>query len=70
MTKQDFKLIHEIGGVIPKAMDLSRDTFEAVICSTIDSYAIAHDLEREVTFLGVMARFMALDGVEGDNDKE
>lgn len=74
MKKQDFKIVTEIGNTIPKMMQLSRNLFEAVICSTLDMYAAVHDLEREDVLAGVSATFLTAEieeiDEEADNDKE
>lgn len=70
MKKQDFEIVGKIASVIPKMMHLSRSMFEAVICSTLDMYAITHELEREDVLTGVAATFMTAEIEEGDDDKE
>ena len=70
MKKQDFKIVTEVANAISKMMHLSRNMFEAVICSTLDMYAIAHELEREDVFAGVGVTFMSAEIEEGDDDKE
>lgn len=70
MNKKDFKAIGKIAGAIPEMMHLSRNMFEAVICSTLDMYAITHELERDDVLAGVGATFMTAEIEEDDDDKE
>lgn len=69
MKKQDFKIVTEIANTIPNMMQLSRNLFEAVICSTLDMYAAVHDLEREDVLAGVAARFMTAE-IEEISDED
>ena len=70
MKKQDFKIVAQIANAIPKMMQLSRNMFESVICSTLDLYAIVHELEREDVLAGVAATFATAEIEEDDDDKE
>ena len=70
MKKQDFKIVTEVANAIPKTMHLSRNVFEAVICATLDMYAVVHELEREDVLAGVGATFMSAEIEEVDDDEE
>lgn len=69
MKKQDFKLMHEVALVVPKIMEMSDTMFVAVICSTISTYAVAHDIEIE-ELLARVSTTLLCDELEGDDDKE
>lgn len=69
MKKQDFKLMHEVALVVPRIMEMSDTMFIAVICSTISTYAINHDIEIEELLARVTTALLC-DELEGDNDKE
>lgn len=69
MKKQDFKLMHEVALVVPKIVEMSDTMFVAVICSTISTYAINHDIEIEELLARVTTTLLC-DELEGDDDKE
>ena len=73
MKKQDFKLMHKVAHVVPKMMEMSVTMFNAVICSTISTYAHAHDIEIE-ELLARATSTLLCDELEledeDDNDKE
>lgn len=73
MKKQDFELMHEVALVVPKIMKMSVTMFNATICSTISTYAHAHNIEIEELLATAISTLLCdeLDfDEEGDNDKE
>ena len=69
MKKQDFKLMHDVALVVPKIVEMSDTMFVAVICSTISTYAINHDIKIEELLARVTTTLLC-DELEGDDDEE
>ena len=73
MKKADFKLIHEVAQVVPKMMKMSDSMFIAVICSSISTYAVEHDIDIHELLGRVMINLLCDElefEDENDDDKE
>lgn len=69
MKRSDFKKLKEISELAIKATELGVDSFEAMICATIDTYADANDIKSLELIAGILGRFMAVHDDE-DEDNE
>ena len=68
-SKEQIKILLEFGDAAIKICSLDLQLFIAAICSSIDTYAIEHDYDRESLFEALADMFYFDDG-EPDNDKK
>ena len=68
-SKEQIEKLIEFGVAVTKILDLDLQLFMAAICSSIDTYAIKHNYDRESLFDTLTDMFYFDDG-EMDNGKK
>ena len=68
-SNEQIKKLLEFGEAVIKICDLDLQLFMAAICSSIDTYVIEHDYDRE-SFFEALADMFYFDHGEPDKDKK